>query len=116
MDYTALLYSPIYDVLGVPADLTPNRPEPPTVSVVVIDKTAGVDISGAMDVMSLRPAAVVRTQDLAAAGVSTSELDGGTLRFSGQTWRIDMHHARPSPDGLLSGEVMMILLDERTYG
>ena len=37
MDYAALLYNPIYETFGVPAELTSNRQDAAGVAVTVID-------------------------------------------------------------------------------
>ena len=60
MDFSALLLNPIYDVLGVSASLTPAGVGAVAVTITALDKTSGVDISGELDMMSLRPAAIVR--------------------------------------------------------
>ena len=116
MDYAALLYDPIYRRLGVPAQLTSKRPDASAVTVVVIDKTAGIDVSGALDMMSLRPAALVRAREVLDQGVQMSELDGGSIQFNEGTWLIDQHHMKPSPHGERDGEVMLFLTDESHYG
>jgi hypothetical protein len=110
MDFSALLLSPIYDVLGVSASLTPNGIDAVAVSLTVLDKTAGVDISSEFEITAIRPAASARLSDLAALGIADTELDGGSITFNGSTWRIDMHLKRPTPDGF--GEMLMMLMDE----
>ena len=110
MDFSALLLNPIYDVLGVSASLTPNGIDAEAVTITALDKTSGVDISGELDMMSLRPAAIVRLADLSALGVAILDLDGGSISFNGSSWRIDMHHKVPTPDG--SGEMMLFLMDQ----
>lgn len=115
MDYAALLYGPIYDQFGVSAQLTPSG-STSAVPVVAIDKTKGVDVSGAMDIWSLRPAAIVRMQDLTDQGVTLSEIDGARIGFNGKSWLIDSHYMKPSPHGEASGEVMLFLTDESAYG
>jgi|TARA_R110000782_G_scaffold30776_2_gene76353 hypothetical protein len=109
VDFSSLLLNPIYDLLGVPATLTPFGAGA-AVSIVVLDKTAGIDISGQMDMMALRPAAIARLADLSALGVAITDVDGGSITFNGSTWRIDMHFKKPTPDG--AGELMMFLMDE----
>ena len=99
MDYTVVLLNPIYDALGVPASLTPNGAGATAVPITVLDKTATIEVSEEFDVHSVRPAATARVRELTGAGVAAGDLDGGTLAFSGRTWRIDSHRLKPSPDG-----------------
>lgn len=115
MDYTAVLLDPIYDGLGVPALLTPNREGAEAAAVTVLDKTSTIEVSEAFDVHTVRPAATVRMRSLIDAAIDVSEVDGGTLEFSDRLWRIDSHRMKPSPDGEASGEVLMWLLDESRY-
>jgi hypothetical protein len=110
MDFSALLLNPIYDVLGVSASLTPNGIDAVAVTITALDKTAGVDVSAEFEVTAIRPAASVRLVDLAALGVTATDLDGGSISLNGSSWRIDMHHKVPTPDG--SGEMMLYLMDE----
>lgn len=115
MDYTVVLLNPIYDALGVPASLTPNRAGAAAVPVTALDKTSTIEASEQFDIHTVRPAATIRMRELTTAGVATGEIDGGTIAFSGRTWRIDSHRLKPSPDGEASGEVLMWLTDESAY-
>lgn len=111
MDYSHLLYSPVYDLLGVAGFLTPNLPGAGPIPVTVLDKTAGVDVSEAIDLVSVRPAAIMQMRDLVELGLRPADLDGGLIEFNGGAWLIDMHQLRPSPDGARSGELLMFLLE-----
>lgn len=114
-DYSTLLYSPVYSLLGVSAQLTPALVGSTPITITVLDKTAGVVINETIDIQTIRPAAAVRAYEILDQGVGTGDLDGGTLEFNEKTWRIDMHHMKPSPGGERSGEIMMFLIDESAY-
>lgn len=102
-----MVYGPLYDVLGVPAVLTPNGGIATDVSA--IDKTRGAEITDLnIDVMSVRPVAALRASELAAEGVALDDLDDGTITLNGTTWTIDAHLEKPSISG--DGEVWLILI------
>ena len=82
MDYAALLYDPIYETFGVPAELTPNRPDATRIAVTVIERTTSTDASEEFDLNTLRPGAFVRRRALDEAGIASAELDGGLLALS----------------------------------
>ena len=112
MDYEALLYDPLYAAFGVPAVVTPSRPDAVPVAVTVIERTASTDPSEEFELGTLRPGAFVRRRELDEAGIAPAELDGGTLAFGGRSWRIDAHSPRPGPHGEASGEILMHLAEE----
>ena len=112
MDYGSLIYVPIYAAFGVPAVLTPNRPDATGISVSVIERTTSADASDEFELGTLRLGAFVRRRDLDAAGVAPAELDGGTLAVGGRSWRIEAHAPRPGPDGEASGEILMHLAED----
>ncbi len=111
MEYAALLYDPIYETFGVPATLTPDRPDATSIAVTVIERTTSTDASEEFELDTLRPGAFVRRRELDQAGIAPAELDGGTLVFGGRTWLIDAHAARPGPDGESAGEILMHLTE-----
>jgi hypothetical protein len=77
----------------------------------VIERTTSADVSEEFEVDALRPGAFVRRRELDQAGIAPAELDGGTLVFGGQSWRIDAHGPRPGPGGEASGEILMQLTE-----
>lgn len=98
----------LYRTFGVSATLDYGATAP--VTCTVIDRTKGVDV-GEGDVLqqSIRPVAAARMYELTAAGVTTAELDGGSITFNGKTWDVKSYQLRPSPEGELQGEVYLIL-------
>ena len=112
MDYSHILFDPIYAAFGMAAVLTPNRPDASSVAVSVIERTTSADASANFELGTLRPGVFVRRRELDGLGIAPPELEGGTLAFGGRTWRIDAHAPRPGPDGEASGEILMHLAEE----
>lgn len=110
LDFKALLYDPVYTVLGVPAVLR-IWSSGPDLELIAIDKTSGVTIKQAVDVQSVLPGATIRAADLAAAGIELRDVDNATLSLNGRDWRVASLHLSPSPSGELDGEVVLILED-----
>ena len=115
LDYGAILYAPIYQMLGVPATLRPSA-SPGSATVTVIDKTHCVelfDTASPSDVLvqSVRPVAAVRATELASNGITVNDLAGGTITFNGKTWTIKLHMPVPSPTGEGTGEIYLVLSD-----
>jgi hypothetical protein len=112
MDYAALLYDPIYETFGVPAELTPSRLGAAGVNVTVIERTTVTRASEEFELGTVRPGAFVRRRELDQAAIAPAELDGGTLAFGGgRTWRVEAHAPRPGPEGEAWGEILMHLTD-----
>ena len=111
MNYSVLLYAPIYQTFGVQAELTPSRPDAAPLALTIIERTKSADASEEFELGTLRPGAFVRRRELDQAGIAPAELDGGALVLGGRTWRIDTHASRPGPDGEASGEILMFLTD-----
>lgn len=113
MDYTSLLYAPVYAVLGVPAVLTLCGGEPP-LTLMAIDKTAGVVVGGggrfSAEVETIAPAACVQATDL--ADVDMASLRNASLEINGKTWTVRSHHMKPSPNGEGKGEIMLLLTED----
>jgi hypothetical protein len=113
--YTALYASPI----AIDAVLTIDGTDGATIELRAIDKTAGLAASfgnGAnrnglnfsqIDVMTIRPACMVRSVDL--ADIDPATLRDAEIAFSGKTWRVMDHEPAPAPTGEWSGEIRLIL-------
>lgn len=112
MDYQAVLYDPIYARLGVSATLTPLEPGL-SVSLTVIDKTAGIAIDlGDTSLQTVKPAAAVRMVELSENDLEPADVDGGTITFNGKTWTIKGFMPKPSPNGEADGEVLLFLIED----
>jgi hypothetical protein len=111
IDWQANHYDPIYNTLGVPADIASSGGQSATVTA--IDKTAGVSIPDPRtQIETVRPVARVRARELEQAGIIVSDLPEGSILLNGQTWRIKTYMPMPSPGGEMDGEIMLILLFE----
>lgn len=111
IDYSALLYDPVYAEIGVPATLN-------GVDITVIDQTrpksstAPTD-SGGIDVRSVRPGAYARMQELIAQGIARSDYEGSVLTFNGRTWTVRNHELTGNPKGEDFGEVLFLLMGQQ---
>ncbi|MES0176870.1 hypothetical protein [Mesorhizobium sp. M0006] len=113
MDYTSLLYAPVYAVLGVPAVLTLCGGQPP-MTLMAMDKTAGVVVGGGgrfgSEVETIAPAAAVQATDL--ADIDLADLRNASLEMNGKTWTVRNHQMKPSPNGEGKGEIWLLLSEE----
>jgi hypothetical protein len=113
IDYSALLYDPIYAELGVPATMTAGAI---VAEVTVLDKTRRKTVaSGGVEVSSVGPGVKVRMVELAANGITSDNWDGALLTFNGRTWIVRKGDVLGSPNGEDVGEVRL-LLKESTVG
>lgn len=104
IDFSALLYGPVYTTLGVTCVFTTE--DAGTITVTALDKSAGIQVGNdGIAVQTLAPAVVVRVADLVALDVEASALDGAELAMNGKTWRVESVQPRPSPNGEDDGEV-----------
>src|SRR5580765_8555200 len=108
LDYSALLYDPVYREIGVPATFTVRST---TIDISVIDDTrpkvipAGVSI----DVRGTGPGAFARIPELQAGGITQADWQDATLSFNGRSWTVRSYELRGSPNGEDSGEVRFLL-------
>lgn len=107
IDYSGLLYDPIYAVLGVPATLTTDTAE---AVLTVIDETRPkTRTEGGVETSSVGPGAFIRIPELVAKGVARSEWIGATLTFNGRSWIVREAPVQGSPNGEDLGEVRFLL-------
>lgn len=112
MNFTSLLYDPVFSFFSVPAILTLVTKDEP-IEIPVIDRTSGVETenpSGA-SVVTFLPACDFKAEDLAAAGVDPRDMDNQTIAFNGKTWVIKAIGPRPSPNGAGDGYYQAILME-----
>lgn len=105
-----IMYDPIYADIGVDAVFTLSGFHDP-ISARLVDKTAGVALPGGVEVETVVPLARVRAYELAGKGVIMEDLDGGTVAFSGKSWRIESTMPKPSPSGEGNGEIQLTLME-----
>lgn len=107
IDYSALLYDPIYAELGVPATLTAGASE---IELTVIDETRPkTRTEGGVETSSVGPGAFVRIPELVAKGIARDEWIGAMLTFNGRTWIVREAPVQGSPNGEDLGEVRFLL-------
>jgi hypothetical protein len=108
IDYSILLYDPIYDVLGVPATLTIGAASP--VALTVIDETRPkTRTEGGVETSSVGPGAFVRIPELVEKGITRDQCIGAVLGFNGRTWIVREAPVQGSPNGEDFGEVRFLL-------
>ena len=109
VDYSALLYDPVYAEIGVPATLDAGTAG--EIALTVIDdtrpKTLPAGISG--EVRSVGPGAFARIPELTAAGIARDDYADAVLTFNGRTWTVRSYELRGSPNGEDLGEVRFLL-------
>jgi hypothetical protein len=109
IDYSALLYEPVYAELGVPATLTTGTAGE-VVLTVIDDTRPKIQPSGSgVDVSSVGPGAFVRIPELAENGIARSEWIGAVLTFNGRSWVVREAPVQGSPNGEDLGQVRFLL-------
>jgi hypothetical protein len=109
IDYSALLYDPVYAELGVDAVLTAAGTAG-EIAITVIDDTRPKAItSGSAEVRSVGPGAFARIPELADNGIVRDDYLGAVLTFSGRSWVVRSYELRGSPNGEDVGEVRLFL-------
>ena len=107
VDYSALLYDPVYAALGVGAMLTITAG---VVEITVIDDTRPKSVSaGSLETKSVGPGAFARIPELTEKGVARSDYVNSMLAFNGRIWIIRSYELRGSPNGEDLGEVRFLL-------
>lgn len=106
IDFDGVLLAPLYAVLGVDAVITVAGND---YDIVVIDKTAGVEVGGNVEVPTVVPAAAVQYATLTGVGLSAADTVDASISFHGFTWTVYAYKLDPNPSGERSGEVMLLL-------
>jgi hypothetical protein len=108
VDYSALLYDPVYAEIGVPATLAAGTAG--EVALTVIDDTRPKALpAGSAEVRSVGPGAFVRIPELAENGIAREDYTDAMLAFNGRTWMVRSYELRGSPNGEDLGEVRFLL-------
>jgi hypothetical protein len=115
IDYSALLYDPVYAEIGVPAVIG-------TADVTVIDDTRpkvlpiAIQSASAAEVRSVGPGAFARVYELTSNGITRDVWPGATLEFNGRAWIVRSWELRGSPMGEDLGEVRFLLKEHTGNG
>ena len=108
MDYSALLFDPVFGELAVPATMN-------GIDVTVIDETRAKSqttgsASGVVDVRSVGPAAVARIPELTGKGIARADYKDAALSFNGRSWAVRSYDLLGSPNGEDLGLVRLFLM------
>jgi len=107
IDYSALLYDPVYNEIGVEAQFINGEFE---VTLSVIDDTRPKVLpAGSAEVRSVGPGAFVRIPELERNGISRDDWMDASLNFNGRSWVVRSYELRGSPNGEDLGEVRFLL-------
>jgi hypothetical protein len=111
IDFSGLLYDPIYNAFGVPATLLCLYGA--RFEITVIDKTSGVEVfDGSASVKTMRPAVVLRYAELAPLGLAPADLEGASIEVAGKLSRIKAIMPKPAPTGEADGELYLFLIED----
>ena len=107
IDYSAMLYDPVYAGIGVPATFTSGALE---ATLTVIDDTKPKVLpAGSAEVRGVGPGAFVRVPELEANGITSDDWQDAVLTFNGRSWTVRSYERLGSPNGEDFGEVRFLL-------
>jgi hypothetical protein len=112
IDYSALLFDPVYAELGVPATLTAGASAAVGITVIDDTKPKVLPVAGGTqtaEVRSVGPGAFARIYELAGKGISRADYGDAALVFNGRSWVVRSWELRGSPMGEDFGEVRFLL-------
>ena len=112
MDYTQLLYAPLYETFGVDASIRCLYED--TFDLRAIDCTSGIAVTegSGVDVKTIRPAAIIRMRELAERGLSRDDLEDAAIELNGKLWRVKASMPKPGPSGEANGELYLFLIED----
>ena len=109
IDFSALIYDPVYAEIGVPAAMDPGVS---AASVTVIDDTrpkVTASVGSPLEVRSVGPGAFARIPELAGNGIARDDYLDAVLTFNGRSWVVRSYELMGSPNGEDLGEVRFLL-------
>lgn len=122
INFTQLLYRPIFDRLAVSAVLIPASKDGQKFAFDVLDKTEGVALpqQGGMILETVKPSAELMMSDVLSKGLTRDDLSAGTIVIfppgvdtsdiaNGRTWQIISYRMNQSPSGEADGTVYLHL-------
>jgi hypothetical protein len=122
IDYSALLFDPVYNALGVPAMFTggaevfqpnvfqSNIFQGGLVKITVIDDTRPKSITtGSLETKSVGPGAFARIPEVTSQAIERADYVGTVITFNGRTWIVRDYELRGSPNGEDLGDVRFLL-------
>lgn len=107
-DHLRLIYQD--PLIGTTAELTIAGEGQQPVSLVVIDKTSGVEVflQGA-ESSTVKPAVVTLMDELNELDLEPSDLRNASIEVNGGAWVVISYYLKPSPLGQDDGEIYLIL-------
>lgn len=106
--FADLIYAPLLSIFGQEVTLTPSGGSAATLTA--IDRTRGIEVPDhASEMITVRPAAVLRRTDLDDAGIGLDDLRDAALVMGGVTWTVDYGLQLPTPYGATDGQVLLVL-------
>jgi len=112
IDYSALLFDPVYAELGVPATLTAGIAAAVDITVIDDTKPKALPLSAGTqtaEVRSVGPGAFARIYELAGKGIARADYADAVLAFNGRAWVVRAWDLIGSPMGEDWGEVRFLL-------
>jgi hypothetical protein len=107
LDYSALLYDPVYAEIGVAATFASGAIQ---AALTVIDDTRPKTLpAGTAAVSGVGPGAFARIPELEQNGISRDDWMNASLSFNGRSWVVRSYELRGSPNGEDLGEVRFLL-------
>jgi hypothetical protein len=109
LDFSALMYDPVYNEIGVPATMTAAAGD---VSLTVIDDTRPkvmATVGSPLEVRGTGPGAFARIPELAGNGIARDDYLDAVLTFNGRSWVVRSYELMGSPNGEDLGEVRFLL-------
>ena len=108
IDYSAMLYDPVYAEVGVPATLSAGTAG--EITLTVIDRTKPKTVAnGSAQVQTAEPIAFARVPELVGNGIVSDDYVGAELTFNGRTWTVRSYELEGNPNGEDAGQVRFLL-------
>jgi len=109
IDYSDLLFDPVYGELGVPATFVAAGTAGEAAITVIDDTRPKSLMAGSAEVRSVGPGAFARIPELTSYGIARADYVDATLSFNGRVWTVRSYELRGSPNGEDLGEVRFLL-------
>jgi hypothetical protein len=109
IDYSELLFDPVYGELGVSAVFIAAGTAGEAAITVIDDTRPKSLLAGSAEVRSVGPGAYARIPELTSKGIARADYVDATLSFNGRTWTVRSYELRGSPNGEDLGEVRFLL-------
>ena len=112
IDYSAMLYDPVYAEIGVPAVFTVVGADTGIDRTVIDDTRPKLEPTGSStgaEVQSVGPGAFVRVPELTGKGIARANYADAVLSFNVRSWIVRSWELRGSPNGEDFGEVRFSL-------